>query len=122
MQTANTTGADSRFPGPAHPPRFAELPLHQLHVSGANVRAHGADQDLDGLVANIRAHGLIQPLVVRRREVPYPRPARMQRNLPGGRAPGFAPGTRSGTTTMTVAPPCPPGTPRSRGEFRSKFR
>lgn len=66
MQTANTTGADSRFPGPAHPPRFAELPLHQLHVSGANVRAHGADQDLDGLVANIRAHGLIQPLVVRR--------------------------------------------------------
>ena len=66
MYLTNTTGAGSRFPGPAHPPRFAELPLHQLYVSPANVRAHGADQDLDGLVANIRAHGLINPLVVRR--------------------------------------------------------
>ena len=36
MYLANTTGADSRFPGPAHPPRFAELPLHQLHVSPTN--------------------------------------------------------------------------------------
>ena len=66
MYLTNTTGAGSRFPGPAHPPRFAELPLHQLYVSPTNVRAHGADQDLDGLVANIRAHGLINPLVVRR--------------------------------------------------------
>ena len=66
MYLTNTTGAGSRFPGPAHPPRFAELPLHQLYVSPANARAHGADQDLDGLVANIRAHGLINPLVVRR--------------------------------------------------------
>ena len=64
-KTAKKTAAGSRFPGPAHPPRFAELPLDQLHVSGANVRAHGADQDLDSLVANLRAHGLIQPLVVR---------------------------------------------------------
>lgn len=43
---------------------FATATRH-VHVSPANVRAHGADQDLDGLIANIRAHGLIQPLVVR---------------------------------------------------------
>ena len=66
LANAKKTAAAARFPGPAHPPRFAELPLDQLHVSPANVRAHGADQDLDGLVANIRAHGLINPLVVRR--------------------------------------------------------
>ncbi len=65
LANAKKTAAAARFPGPAHPPRFAELPLDQLHVSPANVRAHGADRDLDGLVANIRAHGLIQPLVVR---------------------------------------------------------
>jgi ParB family chromosome partitioning protein len=45
--------------------KLQHIELSQLKISPANVRRHGAAEELDALIASIRSLGVIQPLLVR---------------------------------------------------------